>query len=79
MCRVLVFRWHKKFSEGHTSLNDEHRSGRNKVKASSVVSIQSALDTDRRLTVREPAEIADVSVGTAHRILTKDLNMRRVN
>jgi len=80
VCRALVFRWHKKFFEGHTALNDEHRSGRKKsVKASSVASIQSALDTDRRLTVRELAEIADVSVGTAHRILTKDLNMRKVS
>jgi transposase len=54
VCRALVFRFHKKFSEGHTALNDEHRSGRKKsVKASSVSSIQSALDTDRLFTVQE--------------------------
>jgi len=54
-------------------------SGRKKsVKALSVVAIQSALYMDRRLTVRELAEIADVSVGTAHRILTKDKSMIKV-
>jgi hypothetical protein len=34
---------------------------------------------DRRLTVRVLAEIADVRVGTAHRILTKDLSMRKIS
>ena len=77
--RALVFRWHKKFSEGCKELTDEPKSGRRKsVSVSSLTSLKSALEGDRRLTIRELADRADVSIGTAYKLITRDLGMRKV-
>jgi predicted transcriptional regulator len=77
--RALVFKWHKRFSDGRTDIKDDERPGRNAViRTTSSTSIKKVLEGDRRLTVREIAEIADVSRGTVHRILTEDLNMKKV-
>ncbi|XP_052762769.1 uncharacterized protein LOC128205281 [Mya arenaria] len=43
-----------------------------------VTSIEEKLKADCRMTVRELSESANVSYGTAHIILTTELNMRKV-
>ena len=43
-----------------------------------LTSIKEALEFDRRVTVRELSETADLSVGTVHNILSKELKMRKV-
>lgn len=77
--RALVFKWHKRFSEGRESIQDDTRSGRKlHVNETHLTSIKEALEFDRRVTVRELSEIADLSVGTVHNILSKELKMRKV-
>ena len=77
--RTLVFKWHKRFSEGRESLQDDSRPGRKSiVDAAQLTSIKAVLDADRRLTVRELSELAGASVGTVYNILTKNLKMRKV-
>ena len=77
--RALVFKWHKRFTDGRQDIGDDERPGRAAViRASSSTSIKTALEGDRRLTVRELSEITDVSRGTVHRILNNELNMKKV-
>ena len=74
--RALVFKWHKRLSEGRESLQDDSRPGRKSVvDAAQLTSVKEALDADRRLTVRE---LSGASVGTVYNILTKNLKMRKV-
>ena len=52
--RVLVFKWHKPFSEGRESLQEDSRPGRKSiVDAAQLTSVKKVLDADSRLTVRE--------------------------
>ena len=77
--RALVFKWHKRFSEGRESLQDDSRPGQKSiVEAAQLTSVKEALDVDRRLSVRELLELAGASVGTVYNILTKNLKMRKV-
>ena len=79
VCRALVFKWHKRFSEGRESLQDDSRPGRKSiVDAAQLTSVKEALDANRRLTVRELSELAGASVGTVYNILTKNLKMKKV-
>lgn len=48
-----------------------------KVRESVTRRVNSVSAYNRHLMVRQLAEIADVSVGNAHRILTKDLSMKK--
>ena len=76
---ALVFKWHKCFSEGRESLQEDSRPGQKSiVDAVQLTSVKEALDADRRLTVRELSELAEASVGTVYNILTKNLKMRKV-
>ena len=77
--RALVFRWHKKFTEGYYSLEDEKGRGRKTVITSDVVtSVHDALSKDRRLTVNLLSNMTGLSVGTVHTILTEHLKMSKV-
>lgn len=40
--------------------------------------IKEALEFDRRVTVMELSEVVDLSVGTVHNILSKELEIRKV-
>lgn len=51
--RALVFKWHKRFSDGRSSIDDDRGRGRKRIISGNVISlIQEALDVDRRLTVK---------------------------
>ena len=77
--RALVFKWHKRFSEGRESLLDDSRPDwKSIVDAAQLTSVKEALDADRRPTIRELSELAGASVGTVYNILTKNLKMRKV-
>lgn len=78
--RSFVFKWHRRFTNGQVSLEEEEGRGRKKLHGVKMVtSIRSAVETDRRLTVRELAERYDVGYGTVHRILTEELKMSKVS
>ena len=64
VCTALVFKWNKRFSEGQLGLEDDERTGRKShVETSHMISVEQALQMDRRLMIRELAEIAGVSGG----------------
>ena len=78
--RSLVFKWHKRFSDGRGSLMDDKREGRPSFKTSDVVKneVCDVIDGDRRLTVREVADKCVISKTTIHEILVQELHMNRI-
>ena len=76
----LVFKWHKRFSDGRGSLMDDKREGRPSFKTSDVVKneVCDVIDGDRRLTVREVADKCVISKTTVHEILVQELHMNRI-
>lgn len=77
--KVLVFKWHRRFREGRVSLDDDTREGRPAMRHILVDDVKAAVNGDRRLTVREITDKVRSSYGTVERILTQDLNMRKVS
>ena len=77
--RSLVFKWHKRFSDGRCSLMDDKREGRPSFKTSDVVKneIRDVIDGDRRLIVREVADKCAISKTTVHEILVQELHRYR--
>ncbi|KYN37246.1 Histone-lysine N-methyltransferase SETMAR [Trachymyrmex septentrionalis] len=59
--------WVAEFKRGRTSCEDEHRSGRPKMVLG-----------DRRLKVRELADMVNISKSAVHRILAENLEMRKL-
>ncbi len=79
VARSIVFDWHKRFRDGQETLEDQKGRGRkSSLKPTLVTSLRDALADDRRLTIRDLAERFDVSIGTVHNVLSKDLHMRKV-
>ena len=73
--------WVAEFKWGHTSCQDEHRRGRpsNEVTTTGMVKkIHKKALGDRRLEVRELADMVGFSKSAAHRILTKNLDRRKL-
>ena len=68
--------WVAEFKRGHTSCQDEHRSGRpNEVTTPEIVKkIHKMVLDDRRLKVRELADMIGISKSAVHRILTENLD-----
>ena len=78
--KPTVYRWIDEFKKGKTDVEIKHSPGR-PVEATApenVDKMQELLKTDRRLTCEELAREVGVSRGSAHTILTSDLNMRRI-
>jgi transposase len=78
--RSLVFKWHKRFSDGRDSLMGDKREGRPSFKTSDVVKneVCDVIDGDRRLTVREVADKCIISKTAIHEILVQELHMNRI-
>ena len=77
--KQLVFKWHRRFKEGRTSIDDDERQGRPATRPSLVDDVRSVVNGDRRMTVREVADKLGTSYGTVERILTLDLKMKKVS
>jgi len=80
MSQAQVYQWHKRFREGREDVNDDDRSGRPSTSKTdeSVEKVRKILTGDRRLSVRMIAELSDIPKTVVHRILTEDLQMRKV-
>jgi transposase len=78
--RSLVFKWHKRFSDGRGSLMDNKRERRPSFKTSDVVKneVCDVIDGDRRLTVCEVADKCAISKTTVHEILVQELHMNHI-
>jgi len=68
------------FSEGRESVTDEERSGRPATSRTeeNIAKIRQTVRENRRLTVRSKAEQVDINRETVRKILTEDLDMRKV-
>jgi hypothetical protein len=72
--------WYKRFKDGRTSVDDDERSGRPSTSATpeNIAKVREAILADRRRTIHNVCEIVGLSYGTVQRILSDDMNMRRI-
>ena len=80
MKKTAVYRWVKHFSEGRESVADEERSeqpGASRTEEDIAKNPQ-IVHENRRLTVRSMAEQVNIDRETVRKILTEDLDMRKV-
>ena len=79
MNRASVFELHKRFKEGGKSVRDDERCGRSKeVRTPELIGqIKNFMDKDRRVSIETMSAQFDVSVGTVHTIIRKELKMRK--
>jgi len=80
MIRARCFKWHMCFKRGRISLEDDEWTGRPSMSSApkNVETIRRLVHEDRRTTIKDIAEIVNVSYGTEQTILTCDLNMHRL-
>ena len=80
MNRASVFEWHKRFREGRESVKDDESRGRSKeVNTPEMIGhIKNFMDKDRRVSIETISAQFDVSVGTVHKIIRKELKMRKI-
>ena len=73
---VQVFRWHKSFLEGREQVENESRAERSST--SKTDDNVERVRSDRRLTLRMISSELNLNRFTVHKILTQDLDMRKV-
>ena len=80
MKKTAVYKWVKRLPEGRESVTDEERSGRPATSRTegNITKVCNILRKNRHLTVRSTAEQVNVDRGTVRKILTEDLDMRKV-
>jgi len=80
MKKTAVYKWVKRFSEGRESVTDEERPGRPATSRTeeNIAKICQTVRENRRLTVRSMAEQVNIDRETVRKILTEDLDMRKV-
>ena len=80
MKRATCFRWHKCFKNGRLFVEDDEHSGRPSTSTDDphIDEINTLVQVNQRLTVKELAEECGISVGSCHHILTEELKMHHV-
>ena len=80
MKKTAVHKWVKRFAEGRESVLDEEGSGRTATSRTegNIAKIRQIVRENRRLTVRSIAEQVNIYRETVRKILTEDLDMRKV-
>lgn len=80
LSRARVFVWHKRFSDGRDSVEDNERPGRPVTVSTSqkIARISEMVRKDRRLSVRMIAKRLNIDKETVRRLLHDDLNMSKV-
>ena len=75
-----VFEWHKRFKEGMESVRDD-KCGRSKeVRTPELIGqIKNFMDKDHRVSIETISAQFDVSVGTVHTIIHKELKMWKIS
>ena len=78
--RARVFEWHKRFSEGTESVEDDDLPGRPRtaVTDDNTEKERDVIRKDRRLDVRAVAEEVSLDGESVRRILRDELNMRKL-
>ena len=80
MKKTAVYKWVKRFSEGRESVTDEERSGRPGTSRTkeNIAQVRQIVRENRRLAVRSIPEQVNIGRETVRKILTEDLDMRKV-
>jgi len=80
MKKTAVYKWVKCFSEGRESVTDNEISGRPTTNRTeeNISKVRQIVRENRRLTVRSIAELVNIDRETVRKILTEDLDMRKV-
>jgi len=80
MKKTAVYTWVKCFSEGRETVTNKERSGRPSTSRTeeNIAKIRQIVRENRRLTVRSIAEQVNIDRETVRKILTEDLDMRKV-
>ena len=80
MKKTAVYKWVKRFCEGRESVTDEERSGRPATSRTeeNIAKVRQIVRENRRLTVRSIAEQVNIDKETVRKILTEDIDMRKV-
>jgi len=80
LSRSQRFKWYKAFSEGRESIKDEPRAGRPSTSKTenNVEIVRALVRSDRRLTVRMIASELNLNHTTGHRILTEELDTKKL-
>jgi len=80
MKKTAVCKWVKGFSEGRESVTDEERLGRTATSRTegNNAKVRQIVRENRRLTVRSIAEQVNIDREAVRKILTEDLDMRKV-
>ena len=81
LSRSKTFEWYSHFKNGRRSFEDDPRPDRPSTSHTeeTMARVQEITHADRRLTIREVAEDVGIAFGTCQKILTEDLQMRRVS
>jgi len=80
MKKTAVYKWVKRFSEGRESVTDEERSGRPATSKTeeNIAKVRQIVRENCRLTLRSISEQVNINRETVRKILTEDLDMRKV-
>jgi len=80
MKKTAVYKWVKRFSEGRESVTDEERSGWPATSRTeeNIAKIRQIVCENCQLTVRSIAEQVNIDRETVRKVLTEDLNKRKV-
>jgi len=79
MSQMQCYEWFKHFKEGRMSVGEDPRPRRRSTSTNDDhVGRAVAVIRGNRLTVREVADEARISIGSCHQIFTEKLQMRRV-
>jgi len=80
MKKTAVYKWVKCFSKGKGSVTDEERSGRPATSRTeeNIAKVRQIVCENRWLTVRSIEEQMNIDRETVRKILTEDLDMRKV-
>jgi len=78
--KSAVYKWGKRFSEGREIVTEEERSGRPATSRTeeNIANVRQIVCENRRLTVRSIAVQVNIDRETGKKILTEDLDMRKV-
>jgi len=78
--RSSFFKWVGRFRSGRDTTEDDERAGRPTTARSavSVKKIEELINSDRRLTIRDVAEVTGINRETVRLILTQDLGMSKL-
>ena len=80
MKKTAVYKWVKRFSEGRKIATDEERWWRPATSRTeeNIANVRQIVRENRRLTVRSIAEQVNIDRETVRKILTEDLDMRKM-